>query len=253
MYNIFKEVFKDWTGSLPFEALSFAHILSVILITVGIVLVIVLFKNKSQETKSKVVDITVSIAFGLYILDFFIMPLSNGEINVDKLPFHICTLMSVMCFLSRHTKFFAQFKSSFSLLGLIGALMYITYPSGVAKGDLLSYRIMQTVIYHGLMIAQGVFALVFSDIKIEWKTCYKDLLIIILMSVWAVLGNLIYSGGELGDYNWFFVVQDPFGIFDRSVGAFVMPFVMIVVIFTMDMLIYSIYFGLRKLLVKNKL
>ena len=41
--------------------------------------------------------------------------------------------------------------------------MYIVYPAGVPEADGYSYRIVQTVIYHGLMIAQGVFSIAFKE------------------------------------------------------------------------------------------
>ena len=80
------------------------------------------------------------------------MPFSEGKISLDKLPFHICTLMSVMSLLSRKTKIFARFKTSFTLMGMIGATLYLVYPAGVNEADGDSYRIIQTVLYHWLII-----------------------------------------------------------------------------------------------------
>ncbi len=182
------------------------------------------------------------------------MPFSRGNIDIDKLPFHLCTLMSITCFLSRHNATVAKFKTSFTLMGMIGGLMYVTYPSGVADGEIsiFCYRIIQTLIYHGLMVAYGVFCLVFEDIKLEWKKCYKEGIMIACMAVWAVIGNNAYAGVEGGrTFNWFFVMNDPFGLLPSDVAPFIMPFVMSVVIFVMVALIYGIYHIIVKLLSKN--
>lgn len=251
MFETISEILRDQEkGVFVFDAFSLCHIIYMLAIFGLIALTIVLFKNKSQNTKTKIVNFTVSLALGLYVLDFFLMPFSEGEIDVVKLPFHVCTLMSVMCFLARHTKFFARFKTSFTMMGLIGALMYLTYPSGVSSADGYSYRIVQTVLYHGLMIAQGILALAFGDVKLEWKTITKDLFCIACMAAWAVLGNVMYgvkTPDGLDSYNWFFVVEDPFGLFDAKLGQYVMPFGMIAAIFGMNALIYAIYFGIKKL------
>jgi uncharacterized membrane protein YwaF len=212
-------------------------------------MVIISFKNKDKEFKSKVVDYTVSAALSLYALDFFIMPLSQNRIGIDKLPFHLCTLMSILCFLSRHTKKFDMFKNSFTLLGMIGALMYLVYPAGVKNGagdyfDGYTYRIIQTVLYHGLMVAQGVFAIAFGDVELKWNTFKYDIITILFVTVWALFGNAVYTGtayvqcdckegcNELikiytEESNWFFVRHDPLYIFPDETDGYYSPFIMI--------------------------
>ena len=124
----------------------------------------------------------------------------------------------------------------------------------VADGSIFpfTYRVIQTMLYHGLLVAHGVFALAFGEVKLEWKKIYKELVVICLLAFIAVFANTIYSG-ELGEFNWFFVSADPFGLFPENIAPYVMPFVMIVVIFVMDLLIYSIYFGVKSFIqYKNK-
>lgn len=250
MFDLMKLIFGDkTTGTFSFKPFSLCHIIYLAAIIVAIVVLIYCFRNKNKDFKFKVVDITVNIAFALYMADFFFMPLSQNKIAVDKLPFHLCTLMSILCFLSRRTKFFAKFKNSFTLLGLIGALMYLVYPAGVRTGsgdyfDGYTYRIIQTVLYHGLMVAQGVFAIAFGDVKLEWKTFKYDVIIILCITVWAMFGNLVYTGEvyqECGcvegctelieiyseELNWFFVRHDALYIFPDEYDGYFAPFMMI--------------------------
>ena len=270
MYEFLKNLLSDKdTGKFTFEAFSLCHILYLLLIIGLIVLVIFLFKNKSQEAKVKLINTTVIIALCFYIADFFLMPFSYGYIDIDKLPFHICTSMSIMCYLSRNTKFFAKFKTTFTIMGLVGALMYLTYPAGVSAADGYSYRILQTVAYHGLMIAQGVFAIAFKDLDLSFKNSKYDLIAIVCLALWAMLGNTLYSGTVTSvcdcsescnnvitiydhDFNWFFVKHDPLYIIPDEIDIYFAPFIMIIAIFGMCALIRFIGIKLLNVFYKNK-
>lgn len=242
MFGYLREILKDQEyGKFVFEAFSLCHIIYLIIIIGAITALIFLFKNKPQETKRKLINITISIAFGLYMLDFFLMPFSEVEINIDKLPFHMCTLMSIMCFASIHSKKLSKYKTTFSLLGMFGGIMYLVYPAGVNAADGYSYRIIQTVLYHGLMIAQGVFTIFFNELEKDLKNVKYDIAIIVLVALWAMIGNTLYSGTIQEtcncvencphmvttydhDFNWFFVKHDALYIIPDEYDGFIAPF-----------------------------
>ena len=249
MYDFISGILSKEEGSIVFSPFGKWHLFYLVLIFGAIILAIVILKNKEEKTKKYAINIVINSAFVLYILDFFLMPFSYGYIDIDKLPFHICTMMGLACFFARHNKKMSKYLTQFTMLGLIGALMYVVYPSGVADGKVFpfSYRIMQTMLYHGLVVAHGILSLSFGDIKLEWKKIHKELIAVSMVSFIAVVANVLYSGGDIGDWNWFFVTSDPFGIFEENIAPYVMPFVMIFVIFMMNTLIYSIYFGMKKL------
>ena len=92
-----------------------------------------------------------------------------------------------------------------------------------------------------------VLSLAYDNEKLEWKNCWKELIVIVLMTLWALIGNAIYNN-EARIYNWFFVVQDPFYILPINIAPLVMPFVMITIIFFANILVYLSYFGIRKLI-----
>lgn len=79
-------------------------------------------------------DAFLHIAFGLYIADFFLMPFACGRIDIEKLPFHICTAMCVACFISRHNRHLRKYSLHFALLGFLSNLVYLIYPDGVMGG-----------------------------------------------------------------------------------------------------------------------
>lgn len=248
MFELLSNLLKDHKGEVIFNCFGIWHILFMIIIFGSIITITLLLKNKDKSTQKKAINTTINIVFGLYILDFFLMPLAYGSIDIEKLPFHICTVSCVLCFFSRHNKFLEKYKLQFALFGLIGNIIYVIYPAGVGWYQIApySYRVIQTLLYHGLMTLYGILTLAYDDEKLEWKNCWKELIVIILMTLWALLGNAVYNS-DARVYNWFFVVQDPFNILPKNIAPIIMPFVMVFIISFADILVYLSYFGIKKL------
>lgn len=256
MYKVLNELLSDKKTDTIFKCFGIWHIIYM-LITFGIIIsVILLLKNKKYETKQKATNIVIGIGFGLYILDFFLMPFAYGEIDLEKLPFHICTSMCVLCFISNHNKFLSKFKVPLAVLGLVGNIIYVIYPAGIGWYQIhpLSYRVVQTLMFHGIMTLYGIMVLTFDKERLNIKKCYKELIIIILLTLWALLGNTLYNY-NLGEYrhmfNWFFVIQDPFYILPSEIARIIMPFLMIITIFISVMIVYGVYYLIRIFHKKN--
>ena len=245
--DLLSNLLKDHKGDVIFNCFGIWHILFMLIILSGIVTIVILLKDKSNDTKDKAINLVINLVFGLYILDFFLMPLAYGSIDIEKLPFHICTVSCVLCFFSRHNNFLKKYKLQFAIIGLIGNIIYVIYPAGVGWYQVApySYRVIQTLLFHGLMTLYGVLTLAYDCDKLEWKNCFKELIVIVLITLWALLGNAIYNSDERV-YNWFFVVQDPFYILPKSLAVYIMPFIMVVVIFIANILVYLSYFGMKK-------
>lgn len=251
MYEIMNTLLSDRKGGATFSCFGIWHILYMVAIFGVILLVFLLVKDKSQTSKQRAIRLAIGVAFGLYIADFFLMPFAYGQIDIEKLPFHMCTAMCVLSFLSRHNRRLEKWKLPFALLGLISNLIYVVYPAGIGWYQIhpLSYRALQTLLFHGAMTAYGLLTLAFDAGQLRWKDCWKELAVILVMTLWALLGNALYSG-TAGDYshhfNWFFVTQDPFYLLPEAVAPYVMPFVMIAVFFVADLLVYCVYFAINK-------
>mgnify|MGYP003316425418 FL=1 len=99
------------------------------------------------------------------------------------------------------------------------------------------------------MTLYGVLTLAYDGEELKWKNCYKELIVIVLLVLWAMLGNAVYNS-DIRIYNWFFVIQDPFYILPKSIASFVMPFIIAITIFIGNILVYLSYFGIRKLVKK---
>ena len=245
MYEILNNLLSDKKGGEIFRCFGVWHLVYITLAAVAFTLIFLSLKSKDKDAKDKVMLTLINISFGLYILDFFLMPFAYGEIDIEKLPFHICTAMCVACFLSNHIERLKPLRVHFALLGFISNLVYLIYPAGVMwhATHPLSYRVVQTLIFHGIMSVYGLLTLVYDGKELSFKTCYRDLAVISGMTVWALVGNLLYNG-EAGEYshffNWFFVIRDPFYILPANIAPFIMPFVNIGLFFGVEMLVYLI-------------
>lgn len=245
MYSFFHELLSDKKGGEIFTLFGAWHFFYLALTVTVVFAVLLILKNKGEKTKKKIIHSFIHLAFGLYIADFFMMPLAYGEIDIEKLPFHACTAMCVMCFLSYHVSCLKKYRLSFVLLGFISNLVYLIYPAGVMWHAVhpLSYRVIQTLLFHCLMTVYGVLTLLYERDRFVLKKSYRDLLVVVCMTVWAMLGNYIYNGTSNGYshfFNWFFVVRDPFYLLPEVVAPFIMPFLNITLFFAVEFLLHLI-------------
>ncbi len=252
MYAFLNKLLSDKKGGDTFTLFGLSHFFYILLTIFTVVIVLFLLKHKSDDTKKRTTRAFIYVAFGLYVADFFLMPLAYGEIDIEKLPFHVCTAMCVLCFLSYHNRFLEKFRFSFVLLGFLSNLVYLIYPAGVMWHAVhpLSYRVIQTLIFHSIMTVYGLLTLIYERDKFDFKKCYMDLGVIVFMTVWALIGNYAYNGSSEGYshfFNWFFVVRDPFYAIPESISPFVMPFLNIIIFFAVEMLIHTILLWSRRI------
>ena len=242
MHDFLRDILADKKGGITFTCFGIWHICFIVLFFAIGVFACLYLKNKSIDKRKTVMDRFVHWAFGLYVADYFLMPLAYGEIDIEKLPFHICTAMCVMCFLSRHNEFLGRFKLQFAALGFLSNLVYLVYPAGVMWHGVhpLSYRVVQTLFFHGIMAVYGVLVLVYERDAFAWKRCYRDFVVIVSMTVWALLGNTIYNN-QSRVYNWFFVMQDPFYALPEGAAPYIMPFLNVALFFAAEMLVYLFF------------
>ena len=248
MYERIHDLLCDRKADVTFICFGSWHIGYIIMFAVIFAVIFAATHKKSRALKEKTVDVLIDIAFGLYILDFFMMPFAYEMIVIEKLPFHICTTMCVMCFLSHRLEFLKKYRIHLALLGFISNLVYLIYPAGVMwhAVDPLCYRVVQTLAFHGMMTVFGLIAIIYDEEGLSFKTWWRNLVVLAGMTLWALIGNTLYNG-TAGSYsyfhNWFFVVEDPFGMIDRSISPYIMPFLNIAVFFAVEMVIYVIYYA----------
>lgn len=242
MYPLLHELLADRSGAEVFTCFSAWHIFWITLTAALFALLYRRLRRQLEGDRERTLQRLLSLAFGLYILDFFLMPLAYGEIDIEKLPFHACTAMCVLCFLSCRNRFLARFRGSFALMGFVSNLVYLCYPAGVMWHGVhpMCYRVIQTLSFHSLMTAACLLTLIFGD-RGNWR---QHLGVTVAMTGWAMLGNWLYNSPDRL-YNWFFVVRDPFGILPAELSPFVMPLINIGLFFAVEQMVCAIVRGRR--------
>ena len=247
MYPMLHKLLADRTGGRIFRCFGPWHLAWIGLTAAVAAVLMLLLRKQDGETRRKLLRRLIVLAFGLYMADFFLMPLAYGQIDVEKLPFHVCTAMCLMCFFSRYSPRLAKYRQSFVLLGFLSNLVYLVYPAGVMwhRVSPFSYRVIQTLLFHALMTVYG-FVVLWENPPRPGR---RELVVLTAMTAWAWLGNWVYNGTSEGYdhfFNWFFVVRDPFYILPEQIAPLVMPFLNIAIFFIAEHLICAILRRLHK-------
>ena len=245
MYQFLHNLLADKTGGEIFDLFGPWHFFYIVLTLVTVLSTLWILKNRRAEARHKARRVFACIAFGMYIADFFLMPLAFGVIYIEKLPFHACTTMCVLCLFSEYVSFLKKYRLSFVLLGTISNLIYLVYPAGVMWYAVhpLSYRVIQTLLFHSVMVVYGTLTLVLERNQIDLKRWRYDLAVLVGLTLWALLGNYAYNGeseGYSNFFNWFFVVRDPFNMFPENIAPFIMPFLNIALLFAAEILVHLV-------------
>lgn len=241
MYSILHEILKDRRGGMVFTCFGPWHLGWLVLTLILMTVLIHRLQGRGAEERSRTARNLIDLAFGLYIADLFLMPLAYGEIDIEKLPFHACTAMCVLCWCSHRSRSLENYRVSLALLGFLSNLVYLIYPAGVMWHQVgpLSYRVLQTLGFHALMSLYGLTVLLCAgrgDLG-NWR---RHLTVLIAMTAWALLGNWVYNSPDRF-YNWFFVVRDPFYILPEHIAPFVMPVLNIALFFTVELGVCAVF------------
>ena len=247
MQAFFYRLFSEENSTLTIGLFDVWHFLYLFVILGTTLLLSLLLQNKTDRAKHLAVRTFAYLTVGLYIADFFIMPLSDSygyTISIDKLPFHICTLMGVLLSFVEFNPKFAKFKDTVVCLSIASSLMWMCYPGSALGGQPpFSYVIFQTFMYHGVLFAWGVLCLTLGGVRLSFKTIWKELVAILCILLWAALGNTIYPGEK----NWFFISNSIFPFLSDEI----MPLAVVVCVFGVCVCIYLLYYGIRALAKKR--
>lgn len=245
MYALLHELLADKKGGLIFTCFGLWHFLFLGIFLACSAAAVYYIYNIEEGKRGRVIDSVITIAFTVYIADFFLMPLAYGYIDIEKLPFHVCTVTCVLCFLSRKSTRLRKYRVAFAAFGFLSNLVYLIYPAGVMWHAVhpLSYRVLQTFLFHGCMSVYGLLTLLFEAERQDGRRYLRDLCVICSVVLWAVLGNLMYNGTAEGYsyfFNWFFVVRDPFYLLPERIAPYVMPPLNAALFFGAERLVYLV-------------
>ena len=204
MKEFVSRLFSENNSSLEIGLFDVWHFLYLFIVFALPISLAFIYRNKPDFKKEKVIRTFAYLTIGLYVADFFIMPLSDSYNGISeyKLPFNICTIMAVMVPFVQFNKRFARIKTPIVTLSIASSLMWMCYPGTALGGQPpFSYIIFQTFMYHGFLFGWGFLNLALGDVKLRFKSIWKEFCGVIMILVWACFGNAIYDGVQ----NWFFI------------------------------------------------
>lgn len=253
MRELFFKLFSDTPFDAGVEISSFSvwHILYLVVIFGGTIFVAIKLKDKDMSVKEKVLRILAITLVVSYVSDYFVHDFVyadyvdgqyvRGGLNMDKLPFHICTVLCPIIAFTQFNKKFEKFIEPIAALAIVAPLMYLTYPSTGVGGEPWCYRTVQTMFFHGVEFAWGFISATYKT-QFKFKNIWKAAVALAGITLWAKLG------ATLLEYNWFFLLYDPFGI---GLPRWLLPFAVPLAIFAMVALIYSIYYAVTAIIRKR--
>lgn len=237
MRDFVRWLFREDNTKFTIKAFDGWHFLFLFITLATTIVLAVLFKNKDEEKKHKLLNVIAILCIIVYIADFFLMPLCDTygyKISYDKLPFHICTLMcSFIPFVQFNNKF-APIKGVITMLTLTSSTMWMTYPGSALNGQSpFCYSVLQTFFFHSLIFCWAFLTISFGKHKPDIKNCWGEVIGILVIMIWATIGNTLYEGQD-----WFFLTGSTFPFIPKPL----MPLVVLGGVFAVDIAIYSVYY-----------
>lgn len=247
MRELFFKLFgpSHFDTGITITAFSISHIIYLVLIIGGIVGGYFLLRNSTLEKKTKVLGILVNLLVLSYVSDFFVhefvygTPDAPGGLNMDKLPFHICTALCPLAAFVQHNKKFQWMHEPVVILSCLTPLMYLGFPASVGDAEPWCYQAFQTMFFHGILLAWGVLSITLGVVKLDIKKCYKSAIVLAVFTLWAKLGSVLL------EHNWFFLNEDAFYIGlveDGVIPKWTLMIINPVVIFSAVLALYGIYY-----------
>ena len=204
MRDVFFKLFEmsHFNTGIRITPFSVAHIVYILLIVGGTTLFWLCNRNKSAEIKEKVLrGLAYALVFS-YLSDFFTHEFVYGGLNTDKLPFHICTVLCPMVAIAQFNRNGHKIAEPTAMLAILGPLMYLCYPASVGSGEPWCYQAVQTMFYHGVLLAWGVLSVAFGAVKPHVRQSWKSAVVLVGITLWAKFGNILM------EHNWFFLEED---------------------------------------------
>lgn len=250
MRDLFFKLFEmsHFDSGIQITPFSISHIVYLVIIIGGIVAGWYFLRSKSAVTKEKALRILAYALVLSYCSDFFVHDFVYGGLNIDKLPFHICTVLCPLVAVAQFNRNGSKIAEPVAVLSILAPLMYLCFPASVGDGEPWCYQAVQTMFYHGVLLAWGVLSISLNVVQPDIKCSWKSGVLLVGITLWAKLGNLLL------EHNWFFLEEDAFYI--GLVGNGIIPkwslmIINPVVFFLAVLALYGVCHGIQVIAKKN--
>lgn len=198
MSNFFSVEFTD----VPLQIFGPKH-LSVVAIFVLVWLSFIYFRKVWGEKEQKTIRIVLAIALAVNEIGLHIWSAYWGIWNIQTmLPLHLCSVMVWITVYTALTDNRSLYEFCY-FLGIGGALQAFLTPADAAMYDIPHYRIMQTLIAHGLLITIPIYMTVVEGFR---PTLASFKRIFIWTNIYMVV--IFFLNRVIGS-NYLFIAQKP--------------------------------------------
>ncbi|MBE6960113.1 MAG: hypothetical protein E7448_05280 [Ruminococcaceae bacterium] len=208
MRELFFKLFamSHFNTGITITAFSIPHFVYLALIFGGIIGAWFILRRKDDAAKEKAMRFLAYALVVSYLSDFFVHEFVYGGLNTDKLPFHICTVLCPLMAIAQFNRNGSKIKEPIVMLSVLAPMMYLCYPASIGDGEPWCYQAVQTMFYHGVLMAWGILNLALGIVKPNIRNCWKAAVLLVAITLWAKLGNVLM------EHNWFFLNEDAFYI-----------------------------------------
>ena len=208
MRELFFKLFEmsHFNTGITITAFSIPHIVYLVLIFGSIIGGWFYLRSKNNAAKERAMRILAYALVISYLSDFFVHEFVYGGLNTDKLPFHICTVLCPLMAIAQFNHHGNKIKEPIVILSVLAPMMYLCYPASIGDGEPWCYQAVQTMFYHGVLMAWGILNLALGIVKPDIRNCWKSGIALVSITLWAKLGNVLM------EHNWFFLNEDAFYI-----------------------------------------
>lgn len=250
MRELFFKLFEmsHFDTGITITPFSPAHIVYLVLIFGGIVGAWFLLRKKSAEAKQKALRFLGYALVISYLSDFFVHEFVYGEMNIDKLPFHICTALCPLMAIAQFNRKGDKILEPVAVLSVLAPMMYLCYPASIGDGEPWCYQAVQTMFYHGTLMAWGILSIALGVVKPDIRKIWKSGVLLIGITLWAKLGNILL------EHNWFFLEEDAFyiGLVENgTIDKWVLMVVNPVVFFLAVLAVYGVCYAVHRMTKKK--
>ena len=241
MRELFFKLFEmsHFNTGITITAFSIPHIVYLVLIIGSIVGGWLYLRKKDDTKKEKAMRVLAYALVLSYLSDFFVHEFVYGGLNTDKLPFHICTVLCPLTAIAQFNRNGSKIKEPIVLLSVLAPMMYLCYPASIGDGEPWCYQAVQTMFYHGVLMAWGILNLALGIVKPDIRNCWMSGIILVGITLWAKLGNVLM------EHNWFFLNEDAFyiGLVEQGIiPQWLLMVINPIVFFLAVLAVYGVYY-----------
>lgn len=208
MRDLFFKLFEmsHFNTGIKITPFSAAHIVYLVLIFGSVIALGLIFRKKDNAAKECLLRLLCYALVFSYISDFFFHEFVYGGLNMDKLPFHICTVLCPLAAIAQFNRKGDKIREPVVMLAVLSPMMYLCYPASVGDGEPWCYQAVQTMFFHGVLMAWGILSIALGAVKPNARHIWKSAVLLVGITLWAKLGNVLML------HNWFFLEEDAFYI-----------------------------------------